>query len=162
MPVPEAYYQFVMDYAPHLYVIPDVGPDLTWGKAALAAGFAVDFLYEAYFDPQFDSRSSEIEAKIVDLADWLLTQQVTDAGKQAFGGTFRNRMINCPVKLIFGADKQKYTLTYDGGFRILTIPPHLTAQEKETIIRSTPSVLGMGVIRDFKMYLDKNKVELTI
>lgn len=86
MPVPEAYYQFVMDYAPYLYVTPQAGPDLTWGKAAFAAGFAVDFLYEAYFDPQFDNRSDEIEAKIVELADWILTQQITDSQKQAYGG----------------------------------------------------------------------------
>jgi hypothetical protein len=86
MPVPEAYYQFVMDYAPYVYVTPEAGPDLTWGKAAFAAGFAVDFLYEAYFDPQFDNRSDEIEAKIVELADWVLTQQVTDSQKQAYGG----------------------------------------------------------------------------
>jgi hypothetical protein len=55
---------------------------LAWGKAAVAAGFAVDFLFEAYFD----ARSPEIEAKIVELADWILTQQCTDAEKQAFGG----------------------------------------------------------------------------
>ncbi len=86
MPVPESYYQFVMDYAPYLYVDPQTGPDLTWGKAALGAGFAVDFLYEAYFNPQFDDRSTEIEAKIVELADWILTQQVTDSGKLAYSG----------------------------------------------------------------------------
>ncbi|MCW3998748.1 MAG: hypothetical protein NWE93_00730 [Candidatus Bathyarchaeota archaeon] len=86
MPVPEAYCQFVMDYAPYLYVTPESGPDLTWGKAALAAGFAVDFLYEAYFDPQFDSRSSEIETKIAELADWILTQQITDENAAAYGG----------------------------------------------------------------------------
>jgi hypothetical protein len=86
MPVPQAYYQFVMDYAPYLYVTPGSGPDLTWGKAALAAGFAVDFLYEAYFDPQFDGQSGEIEGKIAELADWILTQQITDADKLAYGG----------------------------------------------------------------------------
>ena len=86
MPVPEAYFQFVMDYAPYLYVVPGSGPDLTWGKAAFAAGFGVDFLYEAYFDAQFDDRSAQIEAKIVDLADWIVTQQVTDAELQAYGG----------------------------------------------------------------------------
>jgi uncharacterized protein YyaL (SSP411 family) len=75
-----------MDYAPYLYVTPQIGPDLTWGKAALAGGFAVDFLYEAYFDPQFDDRSEEIEDKIVEVADWILTQQVTDSQKQAHGG----------------------------------------------------------------------------
>ncbi len=84
--VPEAYYEYVMEYAPYLYVVPDVGPDQTWGKAAFSAAFAVDFLFEAYFHPQFDARSSEIEAKIVELADWILTQQCTDANKLAYGG----------------------------------------------------------------------------
>lgn len=86
MTAKEAYYRFVMDYAPYLYVTPQTGPDLTWGKAAFAAGFAVDFLYEAYFDAGFDDRSAEIEAKIVELADWILTQQVTNSQKQAYGG----------------------------------------------------------------------------
>jgi len=84
--VPDAYYQFVMDYAPYVYVIPASGPDPAWGRAAFAAAFAVDFLFEAYFDPQFDDRSEEIEAKIVALADWILTQQCTDSDKQAYGG----------------------------------------------------------------------------
>ena len=84
--VPEAYYQFIMDYAPYVYVVPGSGPDQTWGRAAFAAAFAVDFLFEAYFDPEFDDRSSEIEAKIVELADWILTQQCTDSEKQAYGG----------------------------------------------------------------------------
>ena len=66
--VPEAYYQFVMDYARYVYVIPESGPDTEWGRAAFAAAFAVDFLFEAYFDPAFDDRSAEIEAKIVELA----------------------------------------------------------------------------------------------
>jgi hypothetical protein len=86
MPVPEAYYEYVMDYAPYLYVVPEAGPDLSWGKAAFAAGFAVDFLFEAYFDGQFDARSAEIEAKITSLADFILTQQCTDSEKQAYGG----------------------------------------------------------------------------
>ncbi|XHH10475.1 MAG: hypothetical protein ACFCUE_07560 [Candidatus Bathyarchaeia archaeon] len=86
MPVPEAYYDFVTDYAPYLYVTPEVGPDYTWGKAAFAGAFAVDFLYEAYFDSQFDGRSGEIEAKIVQLTDWILTQQNVDSQSQAYGG----------------------------------------------------------------------------
>jgi hypothetical protein len=84
--VPEAYYEFVMDYAPYVYVIPGSGPDLEWGRAAFAAGFAVDFLFEAYFDPEFDARTTEIETKIVELADWVLTQQCTDSQKHAYGG----------------------------------------------------------------------------
>jgi len=84
--VPDAYYEFIMDYAPYVYVVPESGPDLTWGRAAFAAAFAIDFLYEAYFDEEFDDRSAEIEAKIVELADWMLTQQCTDSEKQAYGG----------------------------------------------------------------------------
>ena len=84
--VPEAYYQFIMDYAPYVYVVPGSGPDMTWGRAAFAAAFAVDFLFEAYFNQQFDDRSAEIEAKIVELADWIVTQQCTDSEKQAYGG----------------------------------------------------------------------------
>ena len=84
--VPDAYYQFIMDCAPYVYVVPESGPDPQWGRAAFAAAFAIDFLFEAYFDPQFDGRSVEIEAKIVELADWILTQQCTDSEKHAYGG----------------------------------------------------------------------------
>jgi hypothetical protein len=84
--VPDAYYQFIMDYAPYVYVIPGTGPDLTWGKAAFAAAFAIDFLYEAYHDEQFENRKTEIYDKVVSLADWILTQQNTDPTKLAYGG----------------------------------------------------------------------------
>jgi len=84
--VPQAYYQFIMDYAPHVYVIPPDTPDAEWGRAAFAAGFAVDFLYEAFSNPQFEDRRTEISNKIVTLADWIITQQCTDDAKLAYGG----------------------------------------------------------------------------
>jgi len=85
--VPDAHYQFIMDYAPYVYVIPGSGPDPTWGRAAFAAAFAIDFLYEAYSDPQFSSKQTDIYNKIVSLADWILTQQYTsDPLKKAYGG----------------------------------------------------------------------------
>jgi len=85
--VPNNYYQFIIDYAPYVYVIPRSGPDLTVGKAALAAAFAIDFLAEAYNDAQFQSKQTEIYAKVVSVADWLLTQQyTTDPEKKAYGG----------------------------------------------------------------------------
>lgn len=34
--VPEAYFQFVMDYAPNVYVIPPSTPDPAFGKGVLA------------------------------------------------------------------------------------------------------------------------------
>jgi len=83
---PEAYYQFVMDYAPYVYVIPSSGPDPTWGRAAFAAAFAIDFLCEAYSAKQFEDQKTAIHDKIISLADWLLTQQCTDSAKKAYGG----------------------------------------------------------------------------
>jgi hypothetical protein len=86
-----------------------------------------------------------------------------DCGKESigFGGTFRNKMINCPVKLTFG-NEQKYTVPYDSGFRVVVIPNEIDRQQREKLIRYTPSVLGMDVLQKFKVYIDKKKVELTI
>jgi len=88
--VPEAYYQFVMDHAPYVCVIPPSTPDPEHGRAALAAAFAIDFLFEAHASSQFESRRTEISSKMASLADWLLTQQCTDNGKHAYGGVKSN------------------------------------------------------------------------
>lgn len=45
--VPEAYCQFVMDYASYVYVIPKSESDPAWGRAASAVAFTLDFLFEA-------------------------------------------------------------------------------------------------------------------
>ncbi len=84
--VPEAYYQFVMEYAPYVYAVPGSGPDLSTGKAVLAAAFAIDFLCEAYSAKQFENRKTEVYDKVVSLTDWILTQQCTDPVKKAYGG----------------------------------------------------------------------------
>jgi hypothetical protein len=84
--VPEAYYQFIMDYAPNIYIIPPDTPDLAYGKGVLAASFALDFFSEAYFAKQFELRKVEVYDKIVSLADWVLTQQCTDPARKAYGG----------------------------------------------------------------------------
>jgi hypothetical protein len=154
--VPEAYYEFVMQYAPYFYVIPTLisldategqknvtvadgtkfqtgfpveikddahaewnevdsvagnvvtmktnlantyyvsksgkveGPDPAFMRGAFPTAFAIEFLYEAYSASQFSARQAEILAKIVSLADWLLTQQCVDAAKKAYGG-FQNQ-----------------------------------------------------------------------
>lgn len=120
MPVPENYYQFILDNAPYLYVTPGAGPDLTWGKAALSAGFAIDFLYEAYFDPQFDDRSTEIERKIIELANFLITQQVLDNRKQAYGGyiSTENSVVcySVDVGRVVPALLKAYELTTNVGY----------------------------------------------
>jgi len=60
--------------------------DKGFGKGAFPAAFAIEFLYEAYSATQFSSRQAEILAKIMELAEWLLTQQCTDPAKKAYGG----------------------------------------------------------------------------
>jgi len=65
------------------------GPDPSFGRGAFPAAFAIDFLYEAYSASQFASKQTEILAKIVELADFILTQQCTDNMKKAYGG-FKN------------------------------------------------------------------------
>jgi len=62
------------------------GPDSTFGRGAFPAAFAIDFLYEACSASQFSSKQAEILAKIVSLADFLLTQQCMDPAKKAYGG----------------------------------------------------------------------------
>jgi hypothetical protein len=85
--VPQAYYDFIIENAPYVYIIPPSTPDPTWGRAAFAAAFAIDFLYEAYSDPQFLSKQTAIYNKIVSLSDWILTQQYTsNPSKKAYGG----------------------------------------------------------------------------
>ena len=84
--VPASYYEFVMNYSPYIYVYPNGTPDYSWGRSAFAASFSIEFLYEAYHDPQFRLVKDEIYGKIVELADWLLTQQCLDEGKLAYGG----------------------------------------------------------------------------
>jgi hypothetical protein len=52
----------------------------------MSAAFAINFLSQAYASSQFASKRTEIRSKIVELADWTLTQQCTNPAKQAYGG----------------------------------------------------------------------------
>jgi hypothetical protein len=84
--VPQAYYQFIMNYVPYVYVVPPDTPDPEFGRAAFAAAFTIDFHSEAYVNPQFEDRKTGIGEKITALADFILTQQCTDDAKLAYGG----------------------------------------------------------------------------
>ena len=65
------------------------GPDSTFGRGAFAAAFAIEFLYSANSSSQFsDVERTAIFAKIVELSDWLLTQQETNPAKKAYGGFY--------------------------------------------------------------------------
>ncbi|MCJ7770967.1 D-glucuronyl C5-epimerase family protein, partial [Candidatus Bathyarchaeota archaeon] len=65
------------------------GPDEAFMRGTFPAAFAIEFLCEAYSNTQFSSRQVAILAKIVSLADWLLTQQCVNDTKKAYGG-FKN------------------------------------------------------------------------
>lgn len=84
--VPQAYFNFIMDYAPYFYYIPGTGVDTEWGRGPAPAAHAIDFLYEAYFNEQFYGEKTNIYNKIVALADYLLSIQSTDDVKLAYGG----------------------------------------------------------------------------
>ena len=62
------------------------GPDPAFGRGTFAAAFAIEFLCEAYAKPQFSAVQSDIFAKVVVLADWLLSQQCVNPERAAYGG----------------------------------------------------------------------------
>ncbi|MCW4016809.1 MAG: hypothetical protein NWF06_10600 [Candidatus Bathyarchaeota archaeon] len=84
--VPQAYFDFIMDYAPYFYVIPGTGVDTQWGQGPAPAAHAIDFLAETYESSQFEEQITDIFDKIVELADYLVSIQCTDDGKLAYGG----------------------------------------------------------------------------
>jgi len=65
------------------------GPDPGYGQGVFPAAFAIDFLYQAYSSSQFTTKQIDILTKIRALADFILTQQCTNAAKKAYGG-FQN------------------------------------------------------------------------
>lgn len=79
-----------------------------------------------------------------------------------FGGTLKNRIVNCPVNLIFGSDEQKHKIVMDGGLKIICVPPDKEPQEREKLLQFTPSVLGMDVLGNFDVHIYKKRVELEL
>ncbi len=150
--VPESYFEFVMHYAPYVYVVPTAlaadaaagqknvtvsngsnfqanypvklkdsahsewnevdsvagnvvtlkndlafsyavskgglveGPDPAFARGTFAAAFGLEFLCDAYLASQYSSVKPDILAKVVSLANWLLTQQCVEPAKKAYGG----------------------------------------------------------------------------
>jgi len=78
-----------------------------------------------------------------------------------FGGKFKNRIINREVILTFKSNKDEHRIKL-GSFRVTCVPPNLTREEREELIRLTPSVLGMDILRVFRTCIDANHVELTL
>jgi hypothetical protein len=104
------------------------------------------------------SALSEKQATLMKIDSSLLPES---KGKAiGFGGTFKTRMINHPVNLIFESCNDKFKVNYDSGFRVNCIPKDAREEDKELMLRHTPSVLGMDVLSNFEVRVDKKKVEL--
>lgn len=84
-----------------------------------------------------------------------------------FGGKFKNRVINRPVNLTFSTSNSptvQKKITFASGFQVTCFPKFLSPDEREELVRHTPCVIGMDILRQFKFFIDvsKNKVELEI
>jgi len=87
MSILRSYFDFLMNYAPYFYYLPDTGTiDPEWGRGPAPASFAVQFLSEAYQAKEFENEKTAVYAKIVELADYLLSIQCVDEAKLAYGG----------------------------------------------------------------------------
>lgn len=83
-------------------------------------------------------------------------------GGIGFGGLFKPKMINRLVTLTFRSGEDEHTTKYSSGFRVVTAPPNISREEREKILRYTPSVLGMDVLSKFETRVTKNEVELIL
>lgn len=78
-----------------------------------------------------------------------------------FGGFFQNRMINRQIILTFKSNEDEYKITL-GSMQVICIPPTVTGEEREKMMRYIPNVLGMDILRRFRTCVDKNYVELIL
>jgi hypothetical protein len=78
-----------------------------------------------------------------------------------FGGSFKPRVLNKQVDLIFSTDDGEYKLPRS-GFMVTCPPDNVQGKEREKIVELTPSVLGMDVISHFDLHVYKKRVELVL
>ena len=79
-----------------------------------------------------------------------------------FGGFFKNKIINREVDLTFSGDEGEYKIKCGGGLIVILIPPNLSSEDREDLIRLTPNVLGMDILRRFRTVIEENRVELIL
>jgi hypothetical protein len=79
------------------------------------------------------SALSEKQATLMKIDCSLLPESKGKA--VGFGGTFKTRMINYPVNLIFESGNDKFKVNYDSGFRVNCIPKDAREEDKELMLR---------------------------
>jgi hypothetical protein len=106
------------------------------------------------------SAITEKEATFMNLDCSLLPESKGEA--IGFGGTFKTKMINRLVTLTFKSDDGEYKIQYSSGFRVVCFPQHIPSEQREKLLRFTPSVLGMDILSKFEVPVNKKKVELLL
>lgn len=79
----------------------------------------------------------------------------------SFAGTFKTKMINMLVVLTFRTGVNELRQNYSSGFRVICIPTDISPEQREKMLRYTPSVLGMDILSKFEIVVNKKRVELT-
>jgi len=105
------------------------------------------------------SAITEKEATVMGIACSSLPYSKREA--VGFGGLFRNRIINRLVILTFKSKEDEYKVKC-GSFLVVCVPLNITGEEREKVIRYTPSVLGMDILRRFRTCVEKSQVELVL
>lgn len=105
------------------------------------------------------SAITEKEATIMGIDSSSLNYAKVEA--IGFGGKFKNKIINREVILTFRSNQDEHRIKL-GSFLVNCVPPNLRGEEREQLIRLTPNVLGMDILRMFRTCVDANHVELTL
>jgi hypothetical protein len=105
------------------------------------------------------SALTEREATIIGIDCQGLPSSKTES--IGFGGTFNTKMINQLVTLTFRSGTDKLKLNFSAGFQVICIPISLEKDQREKLLRYTPSVLGMDILLKFETLINQRKVELT-
>jgi hypothetical protein len=118
--------------------------DNGFGKGVFAAAFAIEFLCQAYSATQFVSKQTEIHSKIIELTDWLLTQQCIDPAKKAYGG-FKSsesstQYYSIDAGRVIPALLKAYVLTSDADYLNAAV---LAGYTFLYTMQQQPSVLGI-------------------
>jgi len=76
-----------------------------------------------------------------------------------FGGTFKHRMINRSVELIFKTSENDFYKIPQSGFRVCS-PEDKDPEKRKRMVELTPCVVGMDVLSKFEIHIYKKKIEL--
>jgi len=104
-----------------------------------------------------ESAISESEASLAKID--VATSPYVERGAWGFGGSFRYKVINRPVELIFRSTNGGYYTVPQSGFKVIPAE-HANPDVRRRMLELTPSILGMDVLSKFQIQISRRKVEL--